>query len=49
MDRFTLTKKSRRNLLDCFKSIFGKNSSDYKVVTIMSDSQLCEYWSAKFD
>lgn len=49
MNTFTLTKESRRNLLDCFKNFFGKNSSNYKMVTMMSDSQLCEYWSVKFD
>ena len=49
MDTFTLTKKSRKNLLNCFKSLFGKNSNDYRLVIIMTDSQLCKYWSAKFD
>jgi len=49
MNTFTLTKESRRNLLDCFKNIFGKNSSNYKVVIKMTDTQLCQYWSIKFD
>ena len=49
MNTSTLTKESRKNLLNCFKNLFGKNSSDYKVVTMMSDSQLSKYWSTKFD
>jgi len=49
MSTFTLTKESRKNLLDCFKNFFGKDSSDYRIVTNMTDTQLCQYWSAKFD
>lgn len=47
--KFKLTKLERKNLLICFENLFGKNSLDFKVVIFMSDSQLCEYWSQKFD
>jgi hypothetical protein len=49
MNTFTLTKESRKNLLTCFERLFGKNTVNYKVVTMMSDVQLCEYWSKNFD
>jgi hypothetical protein len=49
MKTFILTKESRKNLLDCFENLFGKDSFDYRIVTNMTDSQLCQYWSIKFD
>lgn len=46
---FKLSEEARKNLLNCFENLFGKNSLDFKVVVYMSDLQLCEYWSQKFD
>lgn len=46
---FNLTPEARENLLLCFENLFGKNSLNYEVVNMMSDSQLCQYWSLNFD
>jgi len=44
-----LTSEARKNLLNCFEKHFGKETFNYRVVELMSDSQLCEYWSKTFD
>lgn len=46
---FTLTQQERENFLSCFAKLWGKKSKDFKVVNLMTDSQLCLYWSRWFD
>ena len=47
--QFTLTQQARENILNCFVKLWGKNSIDFEMVKLMTDSQLCLYWSRWFD
>ncbi len=46
---FVLSQDARKNILKCFSDLWGKNSLDYELVKLMSDYQLCQYWSHWFD
>jgi hypothetical protein len=43
------TQQARENILNCFVKLWGKNSIDFEMVKLMTDSQLCLYWSRWFD